>query len=139
MNVTRDVIRDLIPPFLAGEASADTRALVEQFLASDPEFARTVVSEPARLAAAPIPHTLTQESEMKTIDETRRTVKLQSVVMACAMMFSALPFAFGFIDDRGVRWLWSDAPLGALISGVIGLGFWAVYLGMRRALKVRGL
>jgi anti-sigma factor RsiW len=139
MNITRDVIRDLIPPYLAGEASADTRALVEQFLASDPEFARTVAREPARFAAAPIPHTLTKEIEMRTIEETKRTVKLQSVVMACAMMFSAIPFAFGKIDDRGVRWLWIDAPLGAVISAVIGLAFWAVYLGMRRALRVRGL
>ncbi len=41
-KVTRDVISDLWPLYSAGEASADTRALVEGFLAGDPEFARTL-------------------------------------------------------------------------------------------------
>jgi len=42
MNVTRDVISDLWPVYEAGEASADTRALVDAFLAHDPAFAETL-------------------------------------------------------------------------------------------------
>ena len=37
MNVTREVIYDLLPAYFAGEASADTRALVEEFFATDAE------------------------------------------------------------------------------------------------------
>lgn len=40
MMVTRDVIYDLLPCYFAGEATPDTRALVEGFLRDDPEFAR---------------------------------------------------------------------------------------------------
>jgi anti-sigma factor RsiW len=40
MKVTRDVIYDLLPGYFAGEISADTRALVDEFLRDDPEFAR---------------------------------------------------------------------------------------------------
>jgi anti-sigma factor RsiW len=40
MKVTRDVIYDLLPSYFAGEVSADTRALIEEFLATDSEFAR---------------------------------------------------------------------------------------------------
>lgn len=40
MKVTREVIYDLLPSYFANEVSADTRALVDEFLASDPEFAR---------------------------------------------------------------------------------------------------
>jgi anti-sigma factor RsiW len=40
MNVTREVIYDLLPGYFAGEASADTRALVDEFFATDPEFGR---------------------------------------------------------------------------------------------------
>ena len=36
MTVTQDVIRDLLTSVLAGDASADTRALVEDYLARDP-------------------------------------------------------------------------------------------------------
>lgn len=40
MNVTRDVIYDLLPGYFSGDISPDTRALVDEFLRQDPEFAR---------------------------------------------------------------------------------------------------
>jgi anti-sigma factor RsiW len=40
MTVTRDVIYDLLPAYFAGEASGDTKTLVEGFFATDPEFGR---------------------------------------------------------------------------------------------------
>ena len=40
MKVTRDVIYDLLPGYFAGELSADAKALVDEFFATDPEFAR---------------------------------------------------------------------------------------------------
>jgi len=40
MKITRDVVYDLLPAYFAGEVSADTRALIDEFLATDPEFAR---------------------------------------------------------------------------------------------------
>lgn len=40
MKVTRDVIYDLLPGYFAAELSDDAKALVEEFFASDPEFAR---------------------------------------------------------------------------------------------------
>jgi anti-sigma factor RsiW len=40
MNVTREVIYDLLPSYFAGDASDDTRALVEAYFETDPEFAR---------------------------------------------------------------------------------------------------
>jgi len=40
MKITRDVIYDLLPAYFAGEVSADTRAIIDEFLATDAEFAR---------------------------------------------------------------------------------------------------
>lgn len=40
MKITRDVIYDLLPGYFAGEVSTDTRALIDEFLATDAEFAR---------------------------------------------------------------------------------------------------
>ena len=40
MQVTRDVVLDLLPAYLANEASPDTQALVREYLDSDPELAR---------------------------------------------------------------------------------------------------
>jgi hypothetical protein len=42
MTITRDVVSDLWPVYEAGEASADTKALVDEFLAQDPAFAATL-------------------------------------------------------------------------------------------------
>ena len=36
MKITKDVIADLMPLYPAGEVSADTRALVEDFLKANP-------------------------------------------------------------------------------------------------------
>ena len=38
MNLSSEVIRDLLPAYVAGEASADTCALVEESLAAHPEL-----------------------------------------------------------------------------------------------------
>lgn len=40
MTVTRDVIDDLLPGYFAGDASADTRRLIEDYFSADPEFRR---------------------------------------------------------------------------------------------------
>ena len=40
MNVTRDVIYDLLPGYFSGDISPDTKSLVEDFLRQDPEFSR---------------------------------------------------------------------------------------------------
>jgi heme/copper-type cytochrome/quinol oxidase subunit 4 len=49
MNVTRDVMNDLLPLYFSGEASADTRVLVEEYFREHPEFERE-----ARGAARPL-------------------------------------------------------------------------------------
>ena len=40
MKITRDVIYDLLPAYFANEVTADTRALIEEFFGTDPEFGR---------------------------------------------------------------------------------------------------
>ena len=42
MNVTRNVIRDLWDLAQSGDAHADSRTLIDEFLAADPAFAATL-------------------------------------------------------------------------------------------------
>ena len=60
MKVTRDVILDLLPLYLAGEASADTRILVEKYLETDPKLAQ-LAAESAELLPDDNPVPLTTE------------------------------------------------------------------------------
>ena len=66
MKITREVITDLLPIYLSGEASQDTRDLVEAFLKEDPEFARIVNAEQSSLLSENQPN-LPKENEMKTL------------------------------------------------------------------------
>ena len=49
MNVTREVVTDLLPIYFAGEASGDTKVLVEDYFRQDPDFERI-----ARSGATPL-------------------------------------------------------------------------------------
>ena len=53
MKITRDVVTDLLPLYVAGEASADTRALVEEYLLEDPGLQAEANHARRELAAGP--------------------------------------------------------------------------------------
>jgi hypothetical protein len=74
MKVTRDVILDLWPVYEAGEASADTRALVERFLEQDLEFARLLQEDGGVRVLRPGPQALPQDAEMQTLVRARQLV-----------------------------------------------------------------
>lgn len=40
MKVTREVVKDLLPKYFSGEASEDTRRMVEEYFRQDPDFER---------------------------------------------------------------------------------------------------
>jgi hypothetical protein len=127
MNVSRDVITDLLPLYLAGEASADTRALVEAFFQADPEFARLAV-QPAPVFAQP-PPAISGDSELQALRSTQALLRRRTLLLAFALFFSLFSVAFRF-DHQGAYWLWSDQPiLGAVC---LGLGLVCAYLGWRR-------
>jgi len=74
MEITRNVINDLLPAYLAGEASADTRALIEEFLRRDPELASQINEQKklefldSTLKGAP---TMPMDHEVQTLARTK--------------------------------------------------------------------
>lgn len=72
MEVTRNVIVDLLPLYLAEEASADTRALVQQHVESDPELARLAREMSEAMTSRDVPVPLTKESGMEAFLEIKR-------------------------------------------------------------------
>ncbi|MBI1295010.1 hypothetical protein GC175_08635 [bacterium] len=128
MQVTRDVITDLLPLYLAGEASDDTNALVEAFLALDADFARLVQAQGEFTLPKLADVSINQEDEMKALQTTQALLRRRGIFMALGIFFSAQTMAFGsFGDDRGVRWLWADAPFIALVLAAVGLVGWLGY------------
>jgi hypothetical protein len=98
MKVTRDVVYDLLPAYFAGEVSDDTRALVEAYFATDPEFARMATRFQALIAERQrdTGDADAAARERQTFDCARKAAQLPQQTRAAALMFGfASLFSFG--------------------------------------------
>jgi ferric-dicitrate binding protein FerR (iron transport regulator) len=130
MNVTKDVINDLYPLYLEKECSADTRALVEEYLQRNPQDAE----ELRRVMSAPLPGAVPAAKnleETQALQEARRRVRRRSWLMALAIFFSVAPFSFVSIQGQ-TWWFLRDATGSALVYAAIGVVFWILYAIERR-------
>ena len=118
MEITRDVVRDLLTVYLAGEASADTRRLVEDYLATDPVLAADVVRAQGRPLDLPVTPAPPPSAEKHALDATRQLLKNRTSTLAIACLFTLLPFSFVFEGSRVTFVVLRDAP-------VIALAWWA--------------
>src|SRR5579872_4025267 len=114
MKITQDVIVDLYPLYLSGEASTDTRAIVEEFLRHDPEFARLVNQQMSETLKAGRP-TLPPEHELRTILKTQAIISRRSWLLAIALFLTFIPFSFVFERGHFTFLLCRDAPQVAAI------------------------
>jgi anti-sigma factor RsiW len=81
MKISRNIIRDLLPAYLEGEASADTVALVEEFLRGDPELAALAGRRSsATLQDMPVP--LRKEKEMEAYKQANRWMVVRTIGLA---------------------------------------------------------
>lgn len=137
MKITRDVVSDLWPAYESGEASPDTRAVVEAFLREDPELARILggqkSAEMLRAAAvAPPP-----DRDKAALARTQRLIRRRQWLLGLALFLTLLPGWTVVTDD--VRFvLWRDLPLLAAASLLAAAGTWAAYLVEGRRLRVKG-
>jgi anti-sigma factor RsiW len=83
MEITKKVILDILPLYLAGEVSPDTRALVEEYLETDPELAeleqklKSAIGLPGNI---PVP--LTEEDKLKAYKKSKWLLALTIVAVA---------------------------------------------------------
>jgi hypothetical protein len=139
MNVTRDVIHDLLPAYLAGEVSADTKRLVEEFLLGDPDLARTVSSLRAHLLPEP-PIALRPTHEKETLSMTKRLLRLRGILMGLGIFLTLLLFSQRNENGR-ITWTFlhnTPTPVTVLVF-LAALACWGSYLYVRRRLRGTGL
>lgn len=83
-SVSRNIVLDLLPACIAGEASQETRALVEEFALHDPGIAR-LIRAGALDSGLDMNHANAPEDlEMKAIQRVRRGVRRKMVYVAMA-------------------------------------------------------
>ena len=130
MNITKDVINDLYPLYADQECSADTRALVEEFLRSNPRHAEEL-RQTMRAQLPGIAPSARDLDEVKSLREARRRLRLRGTVMGFAIFFSLAPFSV-FTDGVRTHWLFLESPGAAAIYAAIAAGLWMGYALMRR-------
>ncbi len=81
MNITRDIVLDLLPLYLADEASKDTRTAIESFLQEDTELARRVADmEMPRMQE--VPKTTSKEAEMEAYKKANLVMTIRTIALA---------------------------------------------------------
>jgi len=138
MKVTSEVILDLIPLYLSGDASKDTIKLVESYFESDPDFERRVRDNSYELFPNNITSPQKKEIEVKSLIKTKKMIKLRSYLLGFAIFFSLVPFSFLATNGK-TYWLLLEAPKSAMVYGVFGVIFWIVYFVTKKRLQVTGL
>jgi len=141
VNVTREVVADLLPLYVSGEASPATRALVEAWLRDDPELAReaqALAATPAPVGATPFP-----DLELRSLRRTRSLLARLRWALAFATFFTALSLTTSITFEEGrierVRMLVFDYPgiFGTTLA--LGVAGWVVYFSIRRRLRYTAL
>ena len=84
MNVTREVVTDLLPIYFSDEASADTKVLVEDYFRQDPDFERIArsVATPLETLRAATPIAASPESSTARMGASRRPMRAAAPISA---------------------------------------------------------
>ena len=134
MTVTRDVILDLLPLYFAGQVSADTRRLVDEFLQSDPDFARMSQRFDSLLKERGGDSAANDREERRVFEKVRLQLRYRNQTIGMAVAYSLAPFLFWIRDGR-VEWiLLRDRPTVAIAFGLTAVLCWiAAFIISRRA------
>ncbi len=114
MTVHENVVLDLLPLVRSGQASSESRSLVEDYLQAHPQLAAY-----AALMPSPDP-----ALELDALRRTRRVVSRSAWHKGMAIFFSLMPLSF-IVDGHGFRFLFADYPVVMVGMLVAAAAFWA--------------
>lgn len=130
MEITRNVILDLLPLYLADEASEDSRQLVEQFLAKDPQLAKLV----DKTADLPLPDEppslLNKETEMKKFEKTKDYLFQRNLFLVMAILFTMLWLGVSIIYT-----FWENIGVLGFPTFLIAGFFWTAFFNVNGKLE----
>ena len=139
MKLTDELMNDLLTLYLAGEASADTKALVESHARQNPAFASKLEAAGA-LAPISVPDAgPPSDHELRTLAETRKFILLRTIFVAGGIFFSLLPLVFTF-DEGGIEFLVLGRHAGLMWSfWSVAVAAWTACYVMHRQVRPVGL
>jgi len=147
MKITREVVKDLLPAYFSGEASADTRSFVEGYFREDPAFereARTAAQTLlvlAEIGTAP----LDSATEKMALKSAKRVLRRQKLWLALASTFTlnAISLSFSFEVGNGrfrIHWLTLPGQRETVaVLLLISAALWILYFRTNRRVRTQVL
>jgi hypothetical protein len=139
MNIIREVILDLLPVYLAGEASPATRALIEEYMEQDSELAQHIRVQWADNLSRITPAALPPDLELRSLRRTRALLGWLKWLFALGITFTAISLTseISFADGRIKEFhlLMRDFPGQFGSFAVLAIVCWVGYYSIRRRLR----
>ena len=131
MNITQEVINDLLPIYVSGECSADTKVLVGEYLKAHPAFAEEVKNISNTPLPSAIPNRLNKENEMLVLKRTKLLIRLRTYFKVFAILCSLSPFSFSYSDGK-ITWLFLHSLGIGAIYLIFAVIFWIGYFVVKK-------
>jgi anti-sigma factor RsiW len=143
MNVTRDVIYDLLPGYFSGDISPDTRALVDEFLRQDPEFSkmmerfRVMFREPRPAGAMRTSGAAGEPTEKEAFERARTFLHQRSELRGYVIAFGIAAIVVVFVAAMRVTpgtpvGPWAIAAAFAITSLIAGVQLYFLRTAARK-------
>jgi len=105
-EVTKSVVMDLLPLYVAGEVSQDSSALVKRYIDANPEMAEIINQMTKAESLNQIPAPFSKEIAMETFQEAKkwnviRTLGLALIIGLCWLSSLVLTLAFFYFMKYG--------------------------------------
>jgi len=98
MEITRNIIIDLLPLYAADEVSPDTRALVDEYLETDPELARLARRLADNQKPLEIPPPKSENGLLKTYNKVKQRIMLSTLLFAATISIVLLIILVFFLS-----------------------------------------
>ena len=134
MNITQEVVTDLLPVYFSGEASSDTKSLVEEYFRENPDFERMARSAGAPLetlrAASPV--AAGAEKEKRDMESARCSLDRRKWLFGLSLFLTLSPLSFYFTHGHLFSLLGTDALWEAGFDWSMAAFFWYLYFAQLR-------
>lgn len=128
MNITREVMTDLLPVYFSGEASEDTKRLMEDYFRQNPDFERIARSaaRPLETLRATTPVAPEAAREKRDLQWARDGLFWRKLWFGVALVFTIAPFVSVYSHGH-LDWsqIWSN-PWPAVSAWSWALPMWVV-------------
>ena len=134
MNITQEVVTDLLPVYFSGEASSDTKLLVEEYFRENPDFERMARSAgtPLETLRAAQPVTAGSEKEKRDLESVRCGLDRRKWLFGLSLFLTLSPLSFYFTHGHLVSLMVGDALWEAAFDWSMAALFWFLYFAQPR-------